>query len=54
MFSLARDAENLHPYHLDGDMDMYSEEKLAVREQLLNDPDLTKEISEVPLSPCRS
>jgi len=38
IFSISRDTEMLYPYHLDGDMDMYSEEKLSLRNQLIADP----------------
>lgn len=31
-----------HPYHMDGDVEMYSEEQMAVRDQLRNDADIVK------------
>lgn len=47
VFSATRDVEVLHPYHLDGDLEMYSEEKLEAREELRNDVDVVRELTEV-------
>lgn len=42
VFSIARDLDGGNPYHLDGDMEMYSEEKIQQRESLAQDPDIVK------------
>lgn len=54
VFSTTRDVEVLHPYHLDGDLEMYSEEKLKAREELRNDVDVVRELTEVRVRLSRS
>jgi hypothetical protein len=53
VFSLNRDIEVMHPYHMDGDIEMYSEDKMAERESLRNDPDVVKLLTEVCSIRCR-
>ena len=38
VFSITRDIDVAHPYHLDGDVEMYDEEQLAERSKLKDDP----------------
>lgn len=47
VFALSRDIELLHPYHMDGDIEMYSEEQIAARSTLKNDPDILKILADV-------
>lgn len=42
VFSKTRDIDSANPYHLDGDVDMYSEEKIKIREELAKDPAIKK------------
>lgn len=44
----------LNPYHMDGDIEMYSEEQIAARETLKTDPEINKILNEVPLLQSRS
>ena len=53
VFSLGRDIEVQHPYHLDGDMEMYSEEKMEVRGELRKDEEIVKELQEVQVKEHR-
>ncbi len=47
VFALARDVEMENPYHMDGDIDMYSEEQLEIREKMRNDPAILKTLTDV-------
>ena len=47
MFSKNRDLDVANPYHLDGDMEMYSEEKIEERKSLADDPDVKRELEEI-------
>lgn len=47
VFSKTRDIDSSNPYHLDGDMQMYSQEKINSRKELSKDPDIAREIAQI-------
>lgn len=44
---MVRDIGATNPYHVDGDIDMYTEENIKIREELRANPDILSSLSQV-------